>query len=70
MSTLDCVPKDNGLDPAKPIKYSAMIKGLCVLGQEMERKTITSYSAVGRKSKPIHQTLGRLNTSHHTFHVG
>lgn len=45
MNTLDweIIQNNNGLAPVKPIKYSARgVTGLCVLGQAMERKTVTS----------------------------
>lgn len=66
MNTLDreIVQSNNGLPPAKPIKYSAHgVTGLYVLGQAMERKTVTSCNL--RLLRDLSPFIGLLDS-----HVG
>lgn len=57
MRTLDCLPQDNGLAPAKPIKHIAHEAERSLCSWVRNGKTITSWSAAVRQSKPSHQTF-------------
>lgn len=72
MSTLDYIPQDNGLAPAKPREYTAhdVKRSLGSWARNGKEDNAIGRSAIGRKSKPIHLVFRTLNTSHHSFNVG